>query len=86
MINVHWLWRKHKRLGNSIDLSSDSEANTVSREVPNYRQHWQQAHMNLYSNNTSVLSTVLAPDSSHLIVCVVPKHFYSAGRKDSFWR
>ena len=48
--------------------------------------NWQPARMNLYSNNTSVLSAAVAPNSCHLIVCVVPKHFSSAGRKDSLWR
>jgi len=86
MTNVHWLWRKHKYIGKNIDMSLDSDANIASREVPNYRQHSQPAYINHYSNNTSVLSSVLAPNSCHLIVCVVQKHFYSAGRKDSLWR
>ena len=34
-------------------------------------------------SNALFLSAVVAPNGCHLIVCVVPKQFYSAGRKDS---
>jgi hypothetical protein len=82
MTNVRLLWHKHKYLGNNIDMSSESDANIVSREVPRYCQHLQPARVSHYSNNTSVLSPVLAANSCHLIVCIVSRHFYSAGRKD----
>ena len=44
----------YKHVGNNTGMSSDSDANISSREVPNYRQHTQPAHMNHYLNNTSV--------------------------------
>jgi hypothetical protein len=68
MTNVHFLWRKHKYLGTNIDMSSDSDANFASQEVPNYCQHSQPARVSHYSNNTAVLSAVLAANSCQLFV------------------